>query len=48
MNPATQPAFGLYLVLTEPVAGYEVCAEAAVEAGLRKFVESKDALPYLP
>ena len=35
MNPATQPAFGLYLVLTEPVAGYEVCAEAAVEAGLR-------------
>jgi thiamine-phosphate pyrophosphorylase len=35
MNPATQPAFGLYLVLTEPVAGYEACAEAAVAAGLR-------------
>ena len=35
MNPATRPAFGLYLVLTEPVAGYEACAEAAVEAGLR-------------
>jgi thiamine-phosphate pyrophosphorylase len=35
VNPATQPAFGLYLVLTEPVAGYEACAEAAVEAGLR-------------
>ena len=35
MNPATRPAFGLYLVLTEPVAGYEACAEAAVEARLR-------------
>jgi len=35
MNPATQPAFGLYLVLTEPVAGYEACTEAAVRAGLR-------------
>ena len=35
MNPAPQSAFGLYLVLTEPVAGYEACAEAAVEAGLR-------------
>jgi len=28
-------AFGLYLVLTDPVAGYERCSEAAVEAGLR-------------
>ncbi len=28
-------AFGLYLVLTRPVAGYERCAEAAVEYGLR-------------
>jgi thiamine-phosphate pyrophosphorylase len=27
--------FGLYLVLTEPVAGYERAAEAAVEAGVR-------------
>ena len=35
MNPAAQPAFGLYLVLTEPVAGYEACADAAVRAGLR-------------
>ena len=35
MNPATQSAFGLYLVLTEPVAGYEACADAAVRAGLR-------------
>jgi thiamine-phosphate pyrophosphorylase len=35
MNAATQPAFGLYLVLTEPVAGYEACTEAAVHAGLR-------------
>ncbi len=28
-------AFGLYLVLTDPVAGYEACAEAAVVAGVR-------------
>ena len=27
--------FGLYLVLTDPVAGYEACAEAAVEEGVR-------------
>lgn len=27
--------FGLYLVLTDPVAGYESCAEAAVAAGVR-------------
>ncbi len=27
--------FGLYLVLTEPVAGYERCAEAAVAEGVR-------------
>ncbi len=27
--------FGLYLVLTSPVAGYERCAEAAVAAGVR-------------
>jgi len=27
--------FGLYLILTDPVAGYECCAEAAVEAGVR-------------
>ena len=28
-------AFGLYLILTDPVAGYERCAEAAVEAHLK-------------
>lgn len=28
-------AFGLYLILTDPVAGHERCAEAAVEAGLK-------------
>jgi len=27
--------FGLYLVLTDPVAGYEACAEAAVEEEVR-------------
>ena len=27
--------FGLYLVLTDPAAGYETCAEAAVEEGVR-------------
>ena len=27
--------FGLYLVITNPVTSYEVCAEAAVRAGLR-------------
>lgn len=27
--------FGLYLILTDPVAGYERCTEAAVEAGVR-------------
>jgi len=27
--------FGLYLILTDPVAGYETCARAAVECGIR-------------
>jgi len=27
--------FGLYLILTDPVAGYEACAKAAVECGVR-------------
>ncbi|VGO21102.1 thiamine phosphate synthase [Pontiella sulfatireligans] len=27
--------FGLYLILTDPVAGYEACAQAAVDCGLR-------------
>ena len=30
--------FGLYLVMTNPVAGYAACAEAAVQAGVR-FVQ---------
>ena len=33
--PALADGFGLYLVLTDPVAGYVRCAEAAVEAGVR-------------
>jgi thiamine-phosphate pyrophosphorylase len=28
-------AFGLYLVMTDPVAGYVACAEAAVRSGVR-------------
>ena len=28
-------AFGLYLVLTDPAAGYEACTQAAVDAGVR-------------
>jgi thiamine-phosphate pyrophosphorylase len=31
----TDRASGLYLILTNPVAGYERCAEAAVAAGVR-------------
>ena len=27
--------FGLYLVMTDPVVGYERCCEAAVRAGVR-------------
>jgi thiamine-phosphate pyrophosphorylase len=27
--------FGLYLILTNPVAGYETCAQAAVDGGVR-------------
>ena len=27
--------FGLYLVMTNPVVGYERCCEAAVNAGVR-------------
>lgn len=34
-GPALADGFGLYLVLTDPVAGYVRCAEAAVEAGVR-------------
>ena len=32
MDPET---FGLYLILTDPVAGYEACAAAAVRRGVR-------------
>lgn len=28
-------AYGLYLILTDPVVGYEPCAQAAVDAGVR-------------
>jgi thiamine-phosphate pyrophosphorylase len=28
-------AFGLYIVMTDPVAGYEACAEAAARCGVR-------------
>lgn len=31
----TDSAYGLYLILTDPVTGYESCAQAAVDAGLR-------------
>jgi len=31
-------AFGLYLVVTNPVAGYEACTEAAVRSGV-KFIQ---------
>ncbi len=31
----TAESFGLYLILTSPAAGYETCAEAAVNCGLR-------------
>ncbi|MGI6496931.1 MAG: thiamine phosphate synthase [Kiritimatiellia bacterium] len=33
--PADEARFGLYLILTNPRAGYEACAEAAVQAGVR-------------
>lgn len=31
----TESAYGLYLILTDPLVGYERCAEAAVAAGVR-------------
>jgi len=33
--PADEARFGLYLVLTNPRVGYEACAAAAVQAGVR-------------
>jgi thiamine-phosphate pyrophosphorylase len=39
-------AWGLYLVLTDPAAGYVACTEAAVRAGLRHVqLRMKDAAP---
>ena len=36
--------FGLYLVMTNPVAGYERCCEAAVRAGVKMVqLRMKDA-----
>jgi len=38
--------FGLYLILTNPVAGYEACAKAAVECGVRYLqLRMKDEPP---
>lgn len=38
--------FGLYLILTDPIAGYEACAEAAVTEGLRYLqLRMKDTTP---
>ncbi len=37
--------FGLYLVLTDPVAGYEACAEAAVACGVRYVQLRMKAVP---
>jgi thiamine-phosphate pyrophosphorylase len=35
MEAGMDDAFGLYLVMTDPVVGYETCAEAAVRCGVR-------------
>lgn len=35
MSLPVRESFGLYLVLTDPVTGYETCGEAAVRAGVR-------------
>lgn len=35
MIPEMKEAFGLYVILTDPVAGFERCAAAAVAAGIR-------------
>ena len=43
--------FGLYLVLTNPITSYEVCAEAAVAASVRMLqlrVKNKPASELLP
>lgn len=35
MATINREAFGLYLILTDPLVGYEACARAAVAAGVR-------------
>lgn len=35
MSAVEAKAFGLYLVLTDPLVGYEACTEAAVRCGVR-------------
>lgn len=48
LTPITETAFGLYLVITDPVTSYEVVAEAAVKAGLRYIqLRMKKASPEL-
>jgi thiamine-phosphate pyrophosphorylase len=40
--------FGLYLILTDPIAGYEACANAAVDCGVRYLqLRMKDAPPEI-
>ena len=38
-------AFGLYVILTDPLAGYEACAEAAVAEGVRFLQLRMKAVP---
>jgi thiamine-phosphate pyrophosphorylase len=39
-------AFGLYLILTDPYAGYEACAQAAVSQGVRYLQLRMKKRPY--
>lgn len=45
INGGLPERFGLYLVLTDPVAGYERCAEAAVKAEVRYLQLRMKAAP---
>jgi len=36
-TPGMPETFGLYLILTDPVAGYECCAKGAVDEGCATF-----------
>ena len=41
-------SYGLYLILTNPIAGYEACAKAAVEEGIAFLqLRMKEADPHL-